>query len=398
MKITSHRKILVLTVGAFAIFFTGYPHIWSIYQPYAIALTGWSQGQASMCFYLTFVTFVLGNIVGGRIQDRHGPRWVIVTGGGIFTASIFLSSIALRSSPWMMYATFGLMQGFGQGMIYTTIISTAQKWFPEKTGFASGVVVTANGLFGFIMSPFSKMLLEGPGIHATFLVIGCMIAVSWILSSLIVCNPATTSNQKTETVWAGKQYTASEMVKTRKFYPLVATMLFGLIPYLLLSPVSQTVQLERGVPAGIAVSSVMLGSVCNGAARLFLPTIADRLGRIPCLKVVLVVAVVAMLLLVAAPVSVTTLCVVLMYTCYGGIMGSFPSLSSSLFGMKYSGENYGYVMTGIVAATLSAPVITSFILGLGFDRNAVFAFGAGCAAMALLCLRLLEKELQSERR
>ena len=63
-------KYLILVFGAFAIFFTGYPHIWSIYQPYAMELTGWSQGQTSMCFYLSFVTFVLGNIVGGRIQDK----------------------------------------------------------------------------------------------------------------------------------------------------------------------------------------------------------------------------------------------------------------------------------------------------------------------------------------
>lgn len=43
-------KYLILVFGAFAIFFTGYPHIWSIYQPYAMELTGWSQGQTSMCF------------------------------------------------------------------------------------------------------------------------------------------------------------------------------------------------------------------------------------------------------------------------------------------------------------------------------------------------------------
>ena len=35
--------------GLFAIFFTGYPHVWSIYQPYVMEQAGWSQGQASMC-------------------------------------------------------------------------------------------------------------------------------------------------------------------------------------------------------------------------------------------------------------------------------------------------------------------------------------------------------------
>ena len=41
-------------------------------------------------FYLSFVTFVLGNIVGGRIQDKRNPKIAIVSGGAIFTASILL--------------------------------------------------------------------------------------------------------------------------------------------------------------------------------------------------------------------------------------------------------------------------------------------------------------------
>ena len=113
-KANSKTKYLILIFGAFAVFFTGYPHIWSIYQPYAMELTGWSQSQASMCFYLYFVTFVLGNIFGGRIQDKYSPRIAVICGGGIFTVSVLLCALALRPSPLMMYFTYGILQGFGQ--------------------------------------------------------------------------------------------------------------------------------------------------------------------------------------------------------------------------------------------------------------------------------------------
>lgn len=396
-------KYLILVFGAFAIFFTGYPHIWSIYQPYAMELTGWSQGQTSMCFYLSFVTFVLGNIVGGRIQDKRNPKIAIVSGGAIFTASILLSALALRPSPVMMYITYGLLQGFGQGMIYTTILSTAQKWFPGKTGFSSGVIVTANGLFGFFMAPVSRSLLSGVGIEKTFLIIGTFIGISWILASIFIRNPKTgevgTGSVQAggKPVYTGKQYTSGEMFRTKKFYFLLATMMFGLIPYLILSPLSQTVQMDRGISASVAVAAVMAGSVCNAATRLCLPTAADKVGRVICVKVVLVVAVIAMLLLVFAPAGITTVCVVMMYACYGGIMGSFPSLSSSIFGMEHSGENYGYVMFGIAVATLSAPAITNTVLGNGYDINAVFAIGAFSAALALSSLILLEREIKKEK-
>lgn len=398
-KANSKTKYLILIFGAFAVFFTGYPHIWSIYQPYAMELTGWSQSQASMCFYLYFVTFVLGNIFGGRIQDKYSPRIAVICGGGIFTVSVLLCALALRPSPMMMYFTYGILQGFGQGMIYTTIISTAQKWFPGRTGFASGVIVTANGLFGFFMAPFSRALLSSQGIKVTFLVIGVMIGISWIFASIFIKNPENANKAGGNVIhrYDGKQYSSMEMIKTKKFYFLLATMLFGLIPYLILSPLSQTVQMDRGIASTVAVAAVMAGSVFNAGTRLALPTAADKVGRIICLKVVLVVAAAAMILLVIAPAAVTTVCVVLVYACYGGIMGSFPSLTSNIFGMEHSGENYGYVMLGIAVATLGAPAITNTVLGRGYDINVVFTIGAVCAAISFLFLLLLEREIKREK-
>lgn len=401
-KTSAKTKYLILIFGAFAIFFTGYPHIWSIYQPYAMELTGWSQSQASMGFYLSFLAFVPGNIIGGRIQDRSNPGIVVAVGGGIFAAGILMSAFSMRQSPVMLYLTYGIMQGFGQGMIYTTIISTAQKWFPDRTGFASGVIVTANGLCGFFLAPLSRVLLAERGIQFTLLTIGSVLALAWILASIFIRNPEKRDlgsgggKESAAALYEGRQYSSGEMLRTKKFYYLLAVMLFGLIPYLILSPLSQTVQMDRGIASGIAVTSVMAGSVCNAAARLLLPTAADKVGRTICLKGVLAFIVLAMVLLITAPAPMTTVCVVLMYACYGGIMGSFPSLASSIFGMKHSGENYGYVMFGIIVATLSAPAVTNSVLGAGMDINVVFAIGALCGAAALGFLLLLERELKKE--
>ena len=407
MKLTATQKrqrILMMVFGAFAIFFTGYPHIWSIYQPYVMEQAGWTQGQASLCFYLALATFVFGNIVGGRIQDKKSPRLVVFIGGAIFTVGVILSAFLIIPSPIPIYLTYGVMQGFGQGMIYTTIISTAQKWFPGRTGFASGIVVTANGLCGFFLSPISRMLLEKTGPSGTLLVIGIVIGISWILSSIFFYVPdeewrkqmeqeAALKNGNTAAV-AQKQYTSGEMMHTKSFYFLLATMLFGLISYFLVSPVSQTHQLSLGIPSAVAVSAVMIGSIVNASTRLVLPTLADKVGRVVCIKVVLMVSIVAMAVLALTSSYSVTVAIVIMYGCYGGIMGSFPSFTSSIFGIKHSGENYGYVMFGIVIATIGAPALTGFMTGRGLKMQMVFAVGAGFAVIALVCLSFLEKELK----
>ena len=215
----SIRKYQVLLAGAFAIFFTGFPHIWSVYQPYVMENTGWTRGQTSLCFYIYFVVFVGGNILGGRLQDRYSPKVSIAYGGGIFTASLLAAAFCLRPSPIGMYLTYGVMQGIGQGMIYSTIISTAQKWYPKSPGFASGVIVTANGLFGFFMAPLCKNLLVQVGIQKNLLLVGALVGLSWILSAVFVDNPpewseVSSAKKEEET----PSYCANQMVRMPQFY------------------------------------------------------------------------------------------------------------------------------------------------------------------------------------
>lgn len=385
--------------GSFAIFFTGYPHIWSVYQPYVMEQAGWSQSQTSMCFYLALCTFVFGNIIGGKIQNKYHSKLVVWIGGGVFAAGILASAFLILPSPIPMYLTYGVMQGFGQGMLYAAVLATVQKWFPDRTGFASGVVVTANGLCGFFLAPISRKLLAAAGVSETLLIIGIVITISWILCGIFFENAPVSSScssaksaQRTS-AWEQKQYTSAEMMRTKKFYLLLATMLFGLMSYFIVSPVSQTYQIELGIPSAVAVSAVMAGSLVNAGARLVLPMLADKIGRVGCIRVVLIVSIIAMAVLAVSGSYAVTAAIIVMYGCYGGIMGNFPSFTSAIFGIEHTGENYGFVMFGIVIATIGAPVISSLVQQNGYGMNTAFGIGAGFAAAALVCLSILGKNL-----
>lgn len=392
------RRNAMMVFGAFAILFTGYPHVWSIYQPYVMKAAGWSTGQASICFYLPTMFFVLGNILGGRLQDKKGPVPAMFIGGGILTAGVLISRYMLLPSPIWMYLTFGVMQGIGSGMIYAPILSTAQKWFPGRTGFASGVVITANGICGLLMAPISKTLLEAGGPQLAFLTVGLLIGVSWILGTMFIRKPEETAEEKMPVFYGEThQYTSAEMVKTRKFYYLLCTMMCGLMAYYLTSPLSQTLQTDRGVSAALAVGLVMAGSILNAGMRLVLPSLSDKIGRIQCIKGVILLSMAAMVFLITGQKILTTLAVILIYGCFGGIMGSFPSLASSIFGLKHSGQNYGIVMFGIVVVTALSPCITNFIAAGQYPVNMTFFIGFVFSAAAFLFLTKLEKEIKNEK-
>lgn len=384
----------MMAAGAFVILFTGFPHIWSIYQPYVLSETGWSESMVSICFYLPTLFFVFGNIFGGRIYDKGYGRMTLGIGGIVFAGGIILSALTLGIHPVITYMTLGVMQGIGQGMIYAVVLATAQKWFPHKTGFASGVVITANGLCGFVLSPVSKLLLERGGVRLTLVSVGFLVFLSAVCAVCFVRQPEIENIEvKEDQIYTGQQYTSAQMIRTKKFYYLVATMMCGLMPYYLVSPISQTIQIERGILQAVAVGSVMAGSILNAGIRLILPTLADKAGRIRCIQGVLFVAMIAMIFLLSGNNRLITTAIVLAYGCFGGIMGSFPSLSSEIFGLRYAGQNYGIVMSGIIIVTITSPVISNMILINGLPEVVRFMTGFCFAVIALGFSMLLKKEI-----
>ena len=392
------RMLQTMITGALLIFFTGFVHVWSIYTPYVMKETGWAEGTVSLAFYLANCSFVLGNILGGRLNGRLGAKKVTALGGGLFAGSIALSALAIRLAPAALYLTYGLIMGMGSGMAYSVILDTAQKWFPDRTGFASGVVVTSNGLCGFFMAPMSRMLLARFGVGISFLTTAGLTATAWLLAAFFLQTPENTGADKAGAVLKGRQYTAPEMLKTGMYYELTLAMFFGLMPYYLISPVSQTFQMEHGVLESVAVASVMAGALLNASLRLLLPTLADKLGRFRCVRALLAVSFASMLLLASGNATMIVAGVVLAYGCFGGVMGNFPSLTSMVFGLKHAGENYGYVMIGMILSALGAPLIRSGLSALGLTGAGQYFAGAAFAAAAILLLGLLEREHNKKER
>lgn len=344
----------MMAAGAFAILFTGFPHIWSIYQPYVLSETGWNESMVSICFYLPTLFFVVGNIFGGRIYDKGYERMTLGIGGIVFAGGIILSALTLGIHP----------------------------------------VITANGLCGFILSPVSKLLLERGGVRLTLVSVGFLVFLSAVCAVCFVRQPEVENIEaKEDQIYEGQQYTSAQMMRTKKFYYLVATMMCGLMPYYLVSPISQTIQIERGILQAVAVGSVMAGSILNAGIRLILPTLADRAGRITCIQGVLFVAMIAMLFLLSGNNRLITMAIILAYGCFGGIMGSFPSLSSEVFGLRYAGQNYGIIMSGIIIVTITSPVISNMILIHGLSEVVRFMTGFCFAVIALGFSMLLKKEI-----
>src|SRR3984893_11089739 len=100
---------------------------------------GWKRAQTSVVFTLAVVTFATSLLLAGKLQDRFGPFWISVTGSVMISLSFFL--FAHTSSLHYLFFSYGILGGIGNGFGYSTVVPVMAKWFPDKTGLATGLAL-----------------------------------------------------------------------------------------------------------------------------------------------------------------------------------------------------------------------------------------------------------------
>lgn len=71
----------------------GTAYIWSIFQNgVAKSLFDGDNAAAGLTFSLMLATLTIGSTIGGKLQDKYGPRNIVITGGFILALGFFSAS------------------------------------------------------------------------------------------------------------------------------------------------------------------------------------------------------------------------------------------------------------------------------------------------------------------
>ena len=106
-------------------------------------------------------------LAGGFINDRLGPKLVVIAGGVMIGLGYIICGFS--SSLNMLYIGYGLCVGIGTGMVNGCTINEVQLNFPRQKDFAGGLVTASLGI-GAALLPFAiNRLIEVSGISSTCL-------------------------------------------------------------------------------------------------------------------------------------------------------------------------------------------------------------------------------------
>jgi MFS family permease len=131
---------------------------------------GWSRATISGASSLAFLMMGAGGILAGRLNDRIGPRVLIVASAGFLGLGYTLMS--RMQFPWQLYLMYGVVAGIGFSTHDVITLSTVARWFVKRRGVMSGIVKVGTG-FGQLLGPMiASLLLSIFGWRNATLIIG----------------------------------------------------------------------------------------------------------------------------------------------------------------------------------------------------------------------------------
>ncbi len=395
----------VLISGVIINLCIGSAYAWSVFQKPLIAMFNWTTSEASLAFTLSLSLVPFAMIAAGKIQDQKGPKFVVLAGGILFGAGMI--GAGFTDSLTHLYITYGILGSIGIGAVYACTVANTVKWFPDKRGLASGLVVGGFGSGAVLLAPLASEMIQSFGVLTTFKYLGVayLIAVSIAVQFMKVAPadyrpagwqpPSSTGNS--QSIVSGKDKNWREMMADPMFYVLWGMYTIGTVSGLMIIghavPIGQ--EIVKLTPQSAAVALGFL-ALSNTMGRVGWGWISDKIGRYQsCMVMYILIGITMFFINSVSSFTTFTMAIMMIGFCFGGFMGIFPPITADMFGPKNLGMNYGIIFTAYGVAAFIGPRLAARIKEVNngdYTQAFLIAAGLSIVGIALTAIALRQKK------
>lgn len=382
-------------------------YAWSFFQKPLVDAYGWNHGEVAWAFSLAILFLSTGAALGGLLLPRVTPRALAMSGALLFAIGHLLAAaaVAFRILP-LLWVGYGVCGGLGAGLGYVVPVATVARWFPDRKGFATGMVIMGFGLGALLASKAlapALAALGGGNLAVVFSGFGIFfLLVALPLGARLNRPPDDREERRPWRDLPAELRLANREVWSWRFAILWAVFFCNILAGIMLigfqSPLLQEV-LRAAHPAMNAAELAAAGatliagsSVCNGLGRFAWGAASDRFGRANAFRAMLLAQAVIFLGLrfVKSPLLFGLL-VGAVLLCYGGGFGVMPAFVMETFGARRMAEIYGAMLTAWGAAGVAGPQIVAWLKDHRPEQAAsqVFLLGALLLAAGFVATLLL---------
>lgn len=362
-KLTKKRWLILFT-SCLINLCIGSMYAWSaLSAPMAVEL---GVDSLAIVFSISNAVGFITMIIGGILNDKYGPRWVMFTGGVMFGVGMYTCGFA--QSVTHLILSYGLCLGLGLSMVYGCTISNTIKFFPDKRGMVGGMTTAFYGISSVIFAPLADAISGAVGARSTFKILGAVFLIIICAGSLIMMKcpegfvPEGYALPKNTVAKKAKDKTPIEMLKTPVFYVMLLLLTCGGTFGMMIISSAKGIAMNM-VNAEAATATLFVSVLClfNTAGRLIAGTLSDKLGRINTITAALVVAIIGLCFLLGASITSSIVLfavgVIFIGVCFGTFMGVFPGFSTDQFGQKNNTVNYGIMWIGFGVSGIVGPMV-----------------------------------------
>jgi MFS transporter, OFA family, oxalate/formate antiporter len=346
-----------LLLGVIAMMAISSPqYVWTLFTGPLNAKLGTTLAEIQATFSLLIVLQTFFSPFQAYLVDRFGPKLLISIGAIMSGGSWVLAAQA--SSLTALYVTYGVIGGFGTGIIYVGIIGLMVRWFPDRRGLATGLAAAGYGFGAFFTSFPIDSMIKSSGYAHTLVVWGVIQGAIGVAAALGLRVPPEGYRPtgfdpgivRTE-LQSRRSYSPREMLQNPIFYLLFIMMAMmstsGLMVVSNVGPFAKEYNVAQVLVMGMAALplSLTLSRVTNGLTRPFFGWVSDHIGREATMALAFSLEAVAILVLFAFLDDPAMFVVLtgLVFFGWGEIFSLFPSTLTDTFGPKFAATNYGFL-------------------------------------------------------
>lgn len=342
---------------------SGVQYAWTLFARPLTEKLAVSLAAVQTAFTLSQVIQAGSQPGGGFFVDKFGPKIPGVVGGAMVL--IGWSCMSMADSLPVLYGLY-ILAGAGVGIVYGIAINTANRWFPDKRGLASGFTAAGYGLGVLPFLPLISGLLKTEGVGSAFIWTGGIMGVMIMVIACFIKFPAGSAGAKK--VITEKDFKSSEMLRTPQFWVLWISFFSVNFGFLLLVANSAPFGRTLGLAGGIIAIVVMFQNLANGGCRPFWGWLSDKIGRYKAMSIMFGVNAAAMFAFTHVSALGTVAFIAILMVAFftsGGSYALFPPTNSDVFGTAYSAQNYGFFWAAKATASIfgggvGAAVATNF--------------------------------------
>lgn len=399
------NRWIIATAGVVVLLFAGLIYAWSVLSsPIATEYSGWSKGALSLTFTLAMSFFCIGGLIAGILASKVRERYLLIISSLLLLGGFEMVS-TLNSLP-ALYMGFGVLAGLGAGFSYNAVMGSITKWFPDRKGLISGILLMGFGIGAFLIGKVYASLLATYSWREEFKVMGFIVFAVILIGAFIIRRPKSEEIAEYEIEpgiedAAGVDYTTLEMVKKGSFwlYFCYAILLSAAALALIAQASGIVLETDGDLSAGNIATIVGLISIFNGVGRVIFGGLYDKLGQKRTMLLNLGLYLVSVIINIIG-LNIGSLAVIIIgFICfglsYGGVTPTNSAFIMDFYGVKHYPVNFSIINLNLLIASFGGT-----IAGAIYDREgsfiSIFMIMLAAIVLALVCALLIRRPVRNE--